>query len=242
MDLQLMHCRPNPIALTTWATRRKLLSPDGDLGYALHALLAVAFGKHAPAPFRYMGAEQGLLAYTAEDEDVFRSNATHAPEEVVKALGLKQLRLRPFPTSWEADKVLGFEARLRPVIRTKNGRERDAYLHRLEQVKAQSGTNSSEPMPSREAVYLEWLNKKFQADNAVQIGYARMEGFSLARILRRTQKGADEKRRTRNITGPDVLFKGELKVTDPIAFAHLLKRGVGRHRAFGYGMLLIRPA
>jgi CRISPR system Cascade subunit CasE len=31
-------------------------------------------------------------------------------------------------------------------------------------------------------------------------------------------------------------------VADPAAFAQLLARGVGRHRAFGLGMLLLRPS
>jgi len=30
-------------------------------------------------------------------------------------------------------------------------------------------------------------------------------------------------------------------VRDPTGFAALLARGVGRHRAFGFGMLLLRP-
>ncbi|MEE8524028.1 MAG: type I-E CRISPR-associated protein Cas6/Cse3/CasE [Thermoanaerobaculia bacterium] len=40
---------------------------------------------------------------------------------------------------------------------------------------------------------------------------------------------------------PDALLTGTLEVTDPDAFATLLARGVGRHRAFGFGMLLLRP-
>ena len=35
---------------------------------------------------------------------------------------------------------------------------------------------------------------------------------------------------------------GTMTVTDPAAFAQLLAHGVGRHRAYGYGMLLLRPA
>ena len=42
--------------------------------------------------------------------------------------------------------------------------------------------------------------------------------------------------------GPDAVLAGVLEVTDGEAFAALLRRGVGRHRAFGFGMLLLRPA
>ena len=37
------------------------------------------------------------------------------------------------------------------------------------------------------------------------------------------------------------MVHGALTVTDPDAFAALLARGVGRHRAYGYGMILLRP-
>jgi CRISPR system Cascade subunit CasE len=50
------------------------------------------------------------------------------------------------------------------------------------------------------------------------------------------------KRRVHTITGPDAVFKGEIQVTDGEAFARLVTRGVGRHRAFGFGMLLLKPA
>ena len=42
--------------------------------------------------------------------------------------------------------------------------------------------------------------------------------------------------------GPDALMRGVLEITDGPAFAQLLAGGVGRHRAYGYGMLLLRPA
>ena len=34
---------------------------------------------------------------------------------------------------------------------------------------------------------------------------------------------------------------GTLTIGDPDAFAAILSRGVGRHAAFGYGMLLLSP-
>ena len=40
---------------------------------------------------------------------------------------------------------------------------------------------------------------------------------------------------------PDAIMHGALIVSDPGAFHALLARGVGRHCAFGFGMLLLRP-
>ena len=42
--------------------------------------------------------------------------------------------------------------------------------------------------------------------------------------------------------GPDVTFHGELVIRDGDALAERLARGVGRHAAYGYGMLLLRPS
>ena len=42
--------------------------------------------------------------------------------------------------------------------------------------------------------------------------------------------------------GPAALMRGTLVVgDDPAKFAELLRCGVGRHRAYGFGMLLVRP-
>ena len=42
--------------------------------------------------------------------------------------------------------------------------------------------------------------------------------------------------------GPDATFHGELEVGDPEAFVRILANGIGRHKAYGYGMLMLRPA
>jgi CRISPR system Cascade subunit CasE len=64
-----------------------------------------------------------------------------------------------------------------------------------------------------------------------------LERFCRSFTLRR-----DKSRRLRSVEGPDASFSGVLVVEDPEKFAGLLAHGVGRHAAFGYGMLLLRPA
>ena len=41
---------------------------------------------------------------------------------------------------------------------------------------------------------------------------------------------------------PSAVLEGTLSITDPVEFRQTLARGIGRHRAFGFGMLLLRPA
>jgi CRISPR system Cascade subunit CasE len=41
--------------------------------------------------------------------------------------------------------------------------------------------------------------------------------------------------------GPDAVLRGRLQIEDGNGFARLVARGIGRHRAFGFGMLLLMP-
>ena len=245
MTFQLLRLQPDPQALAVWATRHKVLSPDGDYGYALHALLNAAFADLAPKPFSYQGGRQGLLAYTCAPLESLRLNAQLATPDVARALGLDELDARPFPNVWQPGQSLGFELRVRPVVRSKDGRERDAFLHAIDPDGDGAGTAADAEqgaLVQRTAIYTEWLGKQLAFDGAAQVREAHMEAFRLTRVLRKNGSGESGKRKTTNKTGPDLTFKGRLQVCNGEAFASLLARGVGRHRAFGFGMLLLRPA
>ena len=242
MTFHLLHLQPEAKALAAWAVRHKVLSPDGDYGYALHGLLHAAFGEQAPQPFRYIGDRGGLLAYTTVDPDLLRQHASLAAPDVARALGLDALEARPFPITWKKGQTVGFEVRVRPVVRTKDGRERDVFLSSAESNPAGDGGGIAQ----RSALYHGWLAKQFvglnAAEGAAEIIRAQMEEFRLTCVLRKTGPGANEKRKTLPVIGPDAVFKGKLQVGNPDAFVRLLARGIGRHRAFGFGMLLLRPA
>lgn len=242
MSFQLLRLQPDPTALAPWATRHRLLSPDGDYGYALHALLGAAFGDLAPKPFHYLGGRQGLLAYTSADLEMLRLNASLAPPDVARALGLDHLDARPFPRAWQTGQRLGFEARVRPVVRSKDGRERDAYLHAVEGTVDTGQIAGNGSIAERTAIYSDWLAQQFGVEGAAKIAEAHLDSFRLTRVLRKAGSGDNDKRKATNNAGPDVVFKGQLQVGDATAFNRLLERGIGRHRGFGFGMLLLRPA
>jgi CRISPR system Cascade subunit CasE len=94
-------------------------------------------------------------------------------------------------------------------------------------------------LPSREALYLEWLSRAFGRDSAASLEAARLAGYRSIHVLRRPLRGAA--RSVALIEGPDATLEGSLRVGDPAAFAAMLARGVGRHAAFGFGMLLLAP-
>ena len=82
----------------------------------------------------------------------------------------------------------------------------------------------------RERVYAGWLGERCGA--AVRIERWRLAAFRRSRTNRGDGLGP---------IGPDATLHGDLEVADPEAFTQLVRRGVGRHKAYGYGMLLLRP-
>lgn len=246
-SLHLLHTLPDARLLATWMARYR----TNDLGEALHGLLRAAFGAHAPQPFRYLDEARGLVAYTPMDAQAIAAQAALADPLAARILGLGAgrdhhgYRLRSFPTQWTQGQVLGFDVRLRPTVRGAKG-ERDAFLHAV----AQAGGKDGAPV-SREAVYAQWLHAQLSLrdgqprqpwQGAVELLNVQLAAFRRSTITRRSQPDAGAARQGREIDGPDVTLKGHLRVADPAAFAHLLARGLGRHRSYGFGMLLLRRA
>jgi CRISPR system Cascade subunit CasE len=234
MSLTLLQCHPERRRLAAWATRFGLTAGGDDLGYALHTLLATAFGAAAPKPFRHFDDARGLLAYSAHNAEQLQLAAQMAAPEVHATLGLERFATRSFPTEWATGRRLGFELRVRPVLRTREGRERDVFLAEIDK---RSGADGE---LSRETVYAEWLARELARGDAARVEQVQLDGFQLAASVRKGY-AAEGKRPSKRMAGPDALFSGELTVRDPTGFAALLARGVGRHRAFGFGMLLLRP-
>ncbi len=250
--LYLLHTRPDPRRLAVWAASHRVLPANqGDMGYALHGLLLAAFGDAAPQPFAYEDETQALLAYTAMTPDDMARRVALADPEAVEALGLcatagdAGYRMRQFPTHWPAGHVLRFQVRVRPIVREgKTGRERDAFLVAADRA-------DGAPL-DRQTIYVQWLKEQLGVretgpreawQGAVEIVDANLERFRLLDVLRQTQRTTPEDaRKRRAVGGPDAVIQGHLRVTDPASFTHLLTRGIGRHRAFGFGMLMLRPA
>lgn len=232
----IIHTQPNLKHLLPWAQRQGLVPNrgQGDLGYAFHAALKAAFADLAPQPFCYKSGG-GLLAYTSQAE-AMQSAASMATPEVANMLGLDAneqtpgMLFRPFPTSWKEGKLLAFEVRVRPVARKEN-KEQDVFL------------STAQRMPdiklSRENVYAEWLTQQF--DTVAELSRVAMTEFSLSTVIRRGVSQIEGTRSKRAVQGPDAVLSGVLQVNNGSEFAALVTRGIGRHRAFGFGMILLKP-
>jgi CRISPR system Cascade subunit CasE len=237
-----------------WTTRRDKKGSERDAGFdegcAIHHLLVETFGKGALHPFRMLVASPGkqghVYAYSRADAATLLEIAQAcALPEVAGVCDLAQLAAKSMPETWRAGRRLGFETRVRPVSRLMKplphsggnafakGAELDVFL--IEAMRRfPEATSAEENMlkagRSREAVYTDWLAQKLE-------GIATLApGVRLARFVR------NRAARTGHAPeGPDATLQGDLIVDDPLRFQDSLANGLGRHKAYGYGMLLLRP-
>lgn len=221
-----------------------------DLGYLVHHQLAALFRDLAPQPFR-AGEQNGrwlrILGYSSAGAERLRRQADEmATPFDHAACRLDELHSKPMPASLlDKGRKLGFEVRTCPVVRLASevsttwcgkpatfskGAELDAFLRDRYIRREDAG---------RESVYLGWLRERLCG--AELLDGARLHAFRRVRLLRRGRRNGNGRRQVRVPERPDALLTGTLEVTDPDAFATVLARGVGRHRAFGFGMLLLRP-
>jgi CRISPR system Cascade subunit CasE len=212
------------------------IEDDTELGYGLHAWLKAAFGDLAPKPWRLLMDKHRpprILGYASHGADVLQ-------QRIVEFADPSVLRVCPEPQLMIADRIMpifrkgrrvGFQTLVCPVGRkARSGIEKDLFL-----IHADSHGEGL----CRETVYCNWVEEKL-GDYSVIVDSIRLEGFRLVRQMRQTQS-SNGKRRRRQIVRPQALLEGELIVQDSTEFIHLLARGIGRHRAFGYGMILLRP-
>jgi CRISPR system Cascade subunit CasE len=238
---------------------------DGDEGYLLHLALRGAFGALAPQPFRAFAGDGDrpprLLGYAGHDHRPLAEALAVAEPSLARVF--PHLDSREMPESLRAGAAYGFEVRVCPLARLRAPGKSRAGTDR--RGRARTGTREVDlflkeawSRPGEEVdrgeVYRRWLEARL-AEGGGEMLDGRLHRFEQAPLVRRRHAAADgsggdgpprrlhrvEEGRRTMARRPDATFRGTLRVADPDRFAALLARGVGRHRAFGFGMLLLRP-
>ncbi|MYA01031.1 MAG: type I-E CRISPR-associated protein Cas6/Cse3/CasE [Chloroflexi bacterium] len=257
--LYLARAEIDGLELRRWMGSRRLIDDD----HAMHCLLSECFGDIAPKPFRLMlprdGRKGTLYGYSRADADELRDAASlFACPLQERVLPLASLDSKPMPSEWQTGRRLGFEVRARPIVRLQRDIDRvpEGKLRLFRQgrrngeieIKPRRGVEcdafqyealmhrNGEMKRSRETVYRDWLQKRFENKGGATLGMdsVNMVSFRRTRAIRKLHRRYSE--------GPDALMRGELEITDCEKFGELLANGIGRHKAYGYGMLLLRPA
>ncbi len=238
-----------------WTTRRDRTGRDQDAdfdeGRALHHLLVESFGAGVLLPFRLLVAPRStqghLYAYSGSNQATLRDAAqTYALPEVASICDWTKLDAKPLPETWRAGRRIGFDVRIKPVSRIASplsnstgtafakGAELDAFLiealRRFPQTRGEREQQMYLVGRSRHAVYADWLAERLKDAATLEHG-VRLAHFQRHRAARKDY--APE--------GPDATLQGNLVIVDPTRFQELLAKGVGRHKAYGFGMLLLRP-
>ena len=228
----------------------RLPSQQEDLGYMVHGLLAGLFGESNIQPFRADSdsfRRISVLGYTSHNVDWLRNHAREFATPVqFDACDWDSFAVKPMPDNWERGRRLGFEARVCPVVRLarnferhaqngqvlyyRKGAEMDAWLHQSFFPK------EATRVLNREDAYQEWLDTRF--GDAASIEFATIHSFRRTKLARRNH---EKQRKTTVVERPDVVMRGELTVNDSVAFQDIVRKGIARHRAFGFGMLLLKP-
>lgn len=228
--LYLVRLPVSHVPLLRFAAEQGIHDPDPCLGYTLHAWLRALFGVHAPRPFRFFERRREVLGYVRDNTEVLLQHAQDFGHPLAwAALDIAGVASKPMPNSWPAGRRLHVEVLACPVVRHGQD-EKDAYLHALDQ--------AVEPAPRRAEVYRRWLVAR--CEGVLEFEQVELRGMhARVKVLRRARNGQNK---LRTVERPQVLFAGAGKVIDGERFGELLRRGIGRHRAFGLGMLSVAPA
>jgi len=227
--LHLIRLPLHPPRLIRFAFEHGIRQEDETLGYTLHAWLTALFGEAAPKPFRYFERRQEVLAYAPVDaQSLLMIAEERGSLAALAALDTENAASKPMPTQWRAGQRVHLEVLTCPVSR-KDAEEKDVYLRALDR--------QNDATPSRAEVYRQWFARQWQ--ETVALEQVELLGMSArARLLRRAR---DRGNRLLSIERPQALFAAEAVIRDPARFAGYLSRGIGRHRAFGFGMVLLAP-
>ncbi len=235
-ELPLVSFSVNPVRLISIAAARKTIPPSGDLGYAIHQALTETFGAAAPKPFHFFETRDfKLLAYSRYtvsqliDFGLQQKQKAKGWELSSAALNFPAMEAVPLRRPCVLGDRYHFAVRTRPVTRISHAKERglsrecDVFLHAI-------AHKTAEAWLDRQTVYLSWFGEQV-ANAGAKVGEVRIRSMKRTQVYR---KGAP------SLDGPDVTFTGTLEISDAEMFSQFVARGIGRHRAFGFGMLLLR--
>ncbi|MGM0782809.1 MAG: type I-E CRISPR-associated protein Cas6/Cse3/CasE [Pseudomonadota bacterium] len=215
-------------------TRGALFEIMGGGAYAAHQLLWQMFPDHqGQRPFLFRqemdepeggGAPRGLpLFYMLSDR------------EPMPASGLLEVQCKPFSPVLEAGDRLAFRLRANPTVAKsvagKRGRRADVLMAAKYSFEAGGERKSQACTEAMNEAAREWLTERaeswgFRLPVEPEVGAYRQHALP--------------KNEGRPIRFSSVDYEGLLEVSDPGRLIETLAQGVGRAKAFGCGLMLIR--
>ena len=202
-----------------------------DTDRTLHCLVYHTFGsENVPRAFAATADPEQpkehavLWAYTGMDESeltkIARANQNPITAGIMSPYAF---RTKELPSTWQEGTTLEFKVRTTPTYRPQHSKgEADVHLR----------PNAAE---TRQQSYCNWLADLLQRKAGVEaaVHTMRMTKYAQRRVRRQDDQNW--------LTLPDITIEGACTIRDPDLWAPALQFGVGRHKAYGYGMLLVKP-
>ena len=256
MTTYLIYLPLNMQKFNRWAGQRGLIRKGiFDQGYAMHVLLCNLFGKNKLQPFRIFASEHrrlgSLYAYSEMDANNLaqEANLYATPDCLSVTQSLRDFRSKEMPVNFPTSQKIGFEIRIWPTRRlaqelpdSKSGKsyskgaELDDYIACVLRHFTDDRNFGKESLRSagitRYNCYIDWLSERFSDSADVLKNDCRLTSFKRTRCVRGNGQ---------SIEGPDAIIHGNLRVRNSDSFNYKIRNGLGRHKAYGYGMLLLRP-
>jgi CRISPR system Cascade subunit CasE len=212
---------------------RAFLQPSAleDESLILKSILWEAFSGGALRPWA-IHAQRGptvtVVGYTQTDAGELNQRRALALPSIQATVG--EAVAVPLPALSESERYR-FSICLVPTIRVTKaeGRrygERDVFLAKADA----AGKNTS---LKRDEVYRDYLAERLAG---ASIEASRLVRFRLRRFMR--------PKKDRSVSGktmPEAVIEGSLRIEDPARLIEAISAGVGRQRAYGFGMLRLQP-
>ncbi|EDK8463074.1 type I-E CRISPR-associated protein Cas6/Cse3/CasE [Salmonella enterica subsp. diarizonae] len=173
------------------------------------------------------GKERQFLYRREELQGVFRFFVLSQERPAESAIF--DVQCRPFAPELSVGQILRFTLRANPTI-CKAGKRHDLLMEAKRQVKTQP--DSRDIWTYQQQAALEWLSRQGE-QNGFSLREASVDAYRQQQIRR-------EKSR-QMIQFSSVDYAGVLVVNNPVLFLQRLVQGYGKSRAFGCGMMLIKP-
>lgn len=222
---------------------RRTGRPSWDTGYIMHAHQSALFGQERVLrPFSIGEATSGcypVLGYAESDAAtlVGQIEAFGDPEAygcIRRREGGTLLDSKPLPEKWSTGLRVAFRVKVNPTVHAEDTKGKRREMDHFQYLRGK-GVEVDRP-----TAYADWAEQRFVEEvSGARLDEVDTVSSGVTVVCRYTQ---DKVRK--QVTGrmTEAVLEGICTIIEPIAFSNFLRTGVGRKRAFGYGMMQLRPA
>ena len=210
----------------------KLLSGDA---YSSHQLLWRLFPNESQRPF--------LFRQEMEDEQLAANEGPRglalfylvSTDEPVCVPSLLEVNSKPYSPKLIAGEQLFFRLRANPTIARKQPGEKRSRRHDVLMDAKWQWRQGGESSPESLRMVMDDCAIQWLADRSKGLGFELVSAPQVSGYRQHLWS-----RRHRQIKFSSIDYEGVLTVTDPELFSHTLFAGMGRSRAFGCGLLMVK--